>query len=65
MYKSQRSAKGLRFSPERDPVEEFGGELLRGDGDYLQVNSFLQGDRYSQRSIIGDIRFEPIHQYVL
>lgn len=64
-YKSQRSAKGLRFSPKGVLLKNYGGELLRGDGDYLQVNSFLQGDRYSQRSMIGDIRFEPIRQYVL
>ncbi len=64
IYKSQRSAKGLRFSPNGVLLKNYGGDLLRGDGDFLQVNSFLQGDRYSQRSIICDVRFEPIHQFV-
>jgi hypothetical protein len=65
LVKSQRSAKGFRFSSTGILLKNFGGELLRGDGDNLQYNTFLQGDKYSERSIIGIIRFEPIHQYVL
>lgn len=64
-YKSQRSASGLRFAPDGKLITNYGGDLLRGDGDYLQTNSFLNGDRYNKQTSTFELRVEPINQFVL
>ncbi|MFZ4620000.1 MAG: hypothetical protein ACOYNS_05540 [Bacteroidota bacterium] len=64
-YKTQRSSAGLRFSPAGKLMKNFGGDLLRGDGDFLQFNEFLQGDRTSKTTASFDLRFEPIRQFVI
>ena len=61
----QRSATGLRFDPvTKKLIANYGGTLLRGDGDYLIYSQFLKGDRYDTDRTTAEVRFEPIRQYL-
>jgi len=64
-YKAQNSAGGLRFAPNGKLITNFGGSILRGEGDFYQKNVFLEGDRYDKNSTIIEVRSEPFRQFTV
>jgi len=65
LYKKQRSGAGFVFDESGKLISNYGGDINRGEGDFLQVNKFLMGNRVDRNIISATIRFEPILQYFI
>lgn len=61
----QRSANGYTLNPNATIAHNYGGDLLRGDGDLLFLPEFLKGNRYDKKTISASIYLEPVKQYYI
>ena len=65
LYQFQRSGEGFEFDDEGNLTANYGGSLLRGDGDFLIKSEFLNGNRVNRNLFTVDIFIEPINQYYI
>jgi capsule assembly protein Wzi len=65
LYQYQRSGEGFEFDEDGNLTANYGGSLLRGEGDFLIVSKFLSGDRVNRNLFTFDIFIEPINQYYI
>lgn len=65
LYQFQRSGEGFEFDEEGNLIANYGGSLLRGDGDFLIISKFLNGERVNRNLFTLDIFIEPINQYYI
>jgi hypothetical protein len=63
LYQFQRSGEGLEFDADGNLITNYGGNILRGDGDFLMKNTFLNGNRINRNIITLNLFVEPINQY--
>jgi len=63
LYQHQRSGEGIVFDSLGNVIINYGGNVNRGDGDFLQKNTFLQGNRINRDILTLNLLFEPIKQY--
>jgi hypothetical protein len=61
-FKHQRSGMNITDSTGA-LVTNVGSNILRGDGDFLIKNEFLQGLKVNRNIIIAEITWQPIRQY--
>jgi len=61
-YKRQRSGMNITDST-GNIVTNVGSNILKGEGDFLIKNEFLQGLRVNRNIIIAEITWQPIKQY--
>lgn len=61
----QRSANGYVLNQNGTVYRNYGGDLLRGDGDLLTLPGFLVGNRTNKRTLSFNIYIEPIKQYYI
>ncbi len=54
-----------KIARQRKLITNFGGSILRGEGDFYQKNVFLEGDRYDKNSTIIEVRSEPFRQFTV
>ena len=64
MYQHQRSGNGFVFMGD-SLVQNYGGNINRGDGDIRYDDEFLQGNRVNRDIFTFNLRWEPIYQYIL
>ncbi|MCX6165694.1 MAG: hypothetical protein NTU73_12680 [Ignavibacteriae bacterium] len=65
LYQFQRSAEGIYYDSVSNKIINYGGNINRGDGDYVINNKFLLGDRINRNIFTADLTFEPIKQYFI
>ncbi|MCX6165953.1 MAG: hypothetical protein NTU73_14005, partial [Ignavibacteriae bacterium] len=63
-YQHQRSAGRLIIHGDT-LIENWGGEINRGDGDIVRDNAFLSGDRVDKDIFTLDLLWQPLRQYFL
>jgi len=61
----RRSADGIYYDSVNKQLINYGGNINRGDGDFIFNNKFLMGDRTNNTIFTFDIIFEPVKQYFL
>ena len=61
-FKHQRSGMNVTDST-GGIVTNVGSNILRGEGDFLIPNIFLQGLRVDRNIIIAELTWQPIRQY--
>ena len=61
----QRSADGIVLDSKGTLIRNYGGSLLRGDGDLLFIPEFLAGYRYDKKTLSFDLYLEPVKQYYI
>jgi hypothetical protein len=64
LYQFQRSAQGIYYDSTIKRIINYGGNINRGDGDYLINNTFLLGDRINRNIFTAHLILEPIKQYL-
>ncbi|MBI5402999.1 MAG: hypothetical protein HY959_06335 [Ignavibacteriae bacterium] len=64
-FQHQRSAEGLEFDSTGKLVMNYGGYIYRGDGELLNYNYFLNGNRINRDILTMNLVFEPVRQYFL
>lgn len=62
-YQYQRSGEGIVLDSSGVLVRNYGGDINRGDGDFIAKNEFLMGNRTDRNIFSLSIRYEPIRQY--
>ena len=65
IYQYQRSGEGILWDTLNNHIINYGGNINRGDGDFLFENKFLQGNRVNRNILTANIVFEPIKQYYI
>jgi hypothetical protein len=63
-YQHQRSAGRLILHGDT-LIENWGGDINRGDGDIVRDNVFLSGDRVDRDIFTVDFLWQPLRQYFL
>lgn len=63
-YQHQRSANKIVMKGD-SLVENYGGDINRGDGDIVRENAFLLGDRVNRDIFTFDFLWQPLRQYFL
>lgn len=63
-YQHQRSAGRLILHGDT-LIENWGGDINRGDGDIVRNNNFLSGDRVDKDIFTLDFLWQPLRQYFL
>lgn len=64
IYQHQRSAGRIILHGDT-LIENYGGDINRGDGDVVRENTFLSGDRVNRDIFTFDFIWQPIRQYFL
>lgn len=64
LYQHQRSGPGFVFTGD-SLVQNYGGNINRGDGDIKYDDKFLQGNRVDRDIVTFGLRWMPVYQYVL
>lgn len=65
LYKFQRSGQGIYYDSALKQIVNYGGNINRGDGDFVIYNGFLLGDRINRNIFTIGLLFEPVKQYFL
>ena len=65
LYQKQRSGVGYIIDSNGEMIYNSGGDINRGDGDFLVYHPFLDGNRINRNIYTVDLRVEPIKQYFL
>jgi hypothetical protein len=65
LYQFQRSAQGIYYDSTIKRIINYGGNINRGEGDYLINNTFLLGDRINRNIFTAHLILEPINQYLI
>jgi hypothetical protein len=65
LYQFQRSGEGFEFDDAGNLTANYGGSLLRGDGDFLIKSEFLNGNRVNRNLFTIAVFIEPINQYYI
>jgi hypothetical protein len=63
-YQHQRTANRLVLHGDT-LIENYGGNINRGDGDIVRENNFLSGDRTDRDIFTFDFIWQPLRQYFL
>ncbi len=63
-YQHQRSANRIILKGD-SLIENYGGDINRGDGDIVRENVFLAGDRVDRDIFTFDLIWQPIRQYFI
>jgi len=63
-YQHQRSGEGLEFDSTGKLITNYGGYIWYGEGEFLNPNLFLNGNRTDRDIFTLFIRYEPIRQYI-
>jgi hypothetical protein len=63
-YQHQRSAGRVVLKGD-SLIENYGGDINRGDGDVIRDNAFLSGDRVNRDIFTFDFLWQPLRQYFL
>lgn len=63
-YQHQRSANRIIMQGD-SLIENWGGDINRGDGDIVRENAFLGGDRVNRDIFTFDFIWQPLRQYFL
>jgi hypothetical protein len=64
LYQFQRSAEGIYYDSVAKHLINYGGNINRGDGDFIINNKFLSGDRINRNIFTAHLIIEPIKQYL-
>lgn len=62
-YQYQRSGEGIILDSGGALIRNYGGDINRGDGDFIVKNEFLMGNRTDRNIFSLSIRYEPVRQY--
>lgn len=62
-YQYQRSGEGIILDSNGALIRNYGGDINRGDGDFIAKNEFLMGNRTDRNIFSLSVRYEPIRQY--
>lgn len=65
LYQRQRSGEGVVLDEDGNLESNYGGYINWGEGDFLQINHFLQGNRIDRDIFTFDFYYEPINQYYI
>lgn len=63
-YQHQRSASKIVMNGDT-LIENYGGDINRGDGDVIRSNEFLAGNRVDRDIVKFDFTFQPIRQFYI
>jgi hypothetical protein len=63
-YQHQRTANRILLKGD-SLIENYGGDINRGDGDVVRKNTFLSGDRTDRDIFTFDFIWQPLRQYFL
>lgn len=63
-YQHQRTASKIVMSGDT-LIENYGGDINRGDGDVVRSNQFLDGNRVDKDIVKFDLTFQPIRQFFI
>lgn len=65
LFSAVRGADGYTINNRNEMLHNYGGDILRGDGDLLFLPEFLKGNRYNTNTLSFRIYFEPVRQFYL
>jgi len=64
LYQYQRSGTGIIYHGDT-LIANYGNDINRGDGDLLNENIFLNGNRINRHIVTFNLTFQPIRQYFI
>ncbi len=65
LFSAVRGADGYVINNRNEMIHNYGGDILRGDGDLLFLPEFLKGNRYNTNTLTFNLYFEPVRQFYL
>lgn len=65
IYQYQRSGGGYLLDSAGKIIQNYGGDINRGDYWYIEKNTFLQGYRTNRNIFTLNVNIEPIRQYFI